>query len=268
MRVIIFQGGLGNQIFEYAFLQYIKKNIDDDVKYYFRDGNSHNGFEIHKWFDVELTKAPWWIRLYIMLADTMLWKGIITNPYSNKQNYEKHPSRIYDGFWAFGNFYVPGTIRFKADLPISSRNVKLLKQIGKVDNSISIHIRRGDYLKPEFFKYYGNICTIEYYKKAMSIMEERYGNVQYFVFSDDIEWAKENLPVGDDAVFVDWNTGDDSIYDMYIMSRCKHNIIANSTFSFWGARLNINNNTVVYPKKWYNEPWSAPRIFPDEWIGI
>ena len=267
MKIIIFQGGLGNQLFEYAFHEYIRTNIDEDVRYVFRDTNSHNGFEITKWFDVKLRKAPWWYQLYIMTADQLMWHKIIRNPYSNQQNYQEHPSIIYDGYWVRHDFHVHADIRFRSDLLLNKRNKELLQQI-EASNSISIHVRRGDYLNPDIVQYFGNICTIEYYRKALEIIREKHGEARFFIFSDDIKWAKENLPLSGDNVFVDWNKGDDSIYDMFLMSRCQHNIIANSTFSFWAARLNINDNTVIYPRKWFNEPWTAPDIFPKDWIGI
>lgn len=267
MKIIIFQEGLGNQLFEYAFHEYVKKNIDNDVRYVFRDTKAHNGFEITKWFDVKLRKAPWWYRLYIMVADQLMWKKIIKNPYSNQQNYKERPSIIYDGRWVRHDFHLHADIRFKNDLPISTANKETLQMI-ETSNSVSIHVRRGDYLNPDIVKYFGNICTIEYYKKAVEIIRQKFGDVRFFIFSDDIKWARENLQFLGDSCFVDWNKGNDSIYDIYLMSRCKHNIIANSTFSFWAARLNVNDNTVIYPKKWYNEPWTAPDIFPEEWIGI
>ena len=89
-----------------------------------------------------------------------------------------------------------------------------------------------------------------------------------FVFSDDIPWCKSNLNIHD-AVFVDWNTGEDSYIDMYLMKHTKANIIANSTFSYWGAYFNANHPLVIYPKKWkYSESEEALDIFPDNWIGM
>ena len=108
-----------------------------------------------------------------------------------------------------------------------------------------------------------------YYDKAISIIREKIIDPQFFVFSDDIDWARNNLSI-EDAHYIDWNNGDDSIFDMYLMSQAKMNIIANSTFSFWGAYLNKNSPLVVYPKKWFNNDCGVkvPDIFPNTWIGI
>ena len=90
---------------------------------------------------------------------------------------------------------------------------------------------------------------------------------KFYVFSDDIAWVKNNLKLKNE-VFVDWNIGKDSIYDMYLMSQAKANVIANSTFSYWGAYLNEKTRIVVYPKKWFASKFIAPNIFPDDWFGI
>lgn len=266
MKVVIFQAGLGNQIFEYTFMQYVREHIDSDVRYVVRDdGNSHNGFEFNKWFESDMKLAPWYYRLYIRIADLFMYNLHLKNPYCNQFIFPNSKSNIYDGFWVRKQFYKPGYIKFKS-LPLNECNAKVLKMMSDT-NSVSIHVRRGDYLSPRFAKHFGNICTLEYYAKAIEIIRQAVDNPHFFVFSDDIAWVKENIKLGN-ATYIDWNTADDSIYDMYLMSHCKHNIIANSTFSFWGARLNMNDNIVVYPKKWYNEPWTAPNIFPEDWRGI
>ena len=132
--------------------------------------------------------------------------------------------------------------------------------------SVSLHIRRGDYLDPENLERYGGICTIEYYMKGISIIKNYFERPSFFIFSNDMEWVKENMDIPN-PVYIDINKGKDSYMDMYLMSRCKANIIANSSFSYWGAMLNINPSPlVVYPQKWFNN--YTPDIFPQSWIGI
>ena len=134
-------------------------------------------------------------------------------------------------------------------------------------NSISIHIRRGDYLHPKFNHLYGNICTIEYYKEAITILQQKYANLHFYIFSDDISWVKENLPIVP-STYIDWNKKEDSWQDMYLMSQCKHNIIANSSFSWWGAWLNNNpNKTVICPSRFMNLNQQSD-IVPEDWIQI
>jgi hypothetical protein len=107
------------------------------------------------------------------------------------------------------------------------------------ENSISVHIRRQDYLTVADGKRYMGICTNEYYKGAFDYIESNVNNSIYYIFSDDLEYAHAHFDKPNMHI-VDWNTGRESMHDMELMSHCKHNICANSTFSIWGARLNRN----------------------------
>lgn len=128
------------------------------------------------------------------------------------------------------------------------KNTEILKKIESC-NSVSIHIRRGDYLNHPLF---GEICNKEYYRKAIKIIENKVKKPVFFIFSNDIEWVKENIKIDNESYYIDWNLEEkDSYKDMQLMSRCKHNIIANSSFSWWGALLNTNKEKIVIlPKQW------------------
>ena len=170
-----------------------------------------------------------------------------------------------EGYWQDKKYLDDGLIKF-SKLDISQKNADVIGLMEKSD-SVAIHVRRGDYLLPPYNNIYGNVCTGEYYSKAIDIVNGAISNPQYFVFSDDIEWVKKKLSLSD-AIYVDWNKGADSIFDMYLMSNAKVNIIANSSFSFWGASLNNKKQMVIYPKKWYNSGYNTPDIFPTNWLGI
>lgn len=136
---------------------------------------------------------------------------------------------------------------FSFILPLSEKSEQIKEQI-KNFNSVSIHIRRWDYLSGNNLQYHG-VCWIDYYKKAITYLEERFTDLSFFFFSDDIEWVKENLPL-EKAHYIDWNIWDSSWQDMQLMSLCKHNIIANSSFSWRGAWLNKNSwKIVIAPQK-------------------
>lgn len=111
-------------------------------------------------------------------------------------------------------------------------------------NSVSVHIRRGDYLDPENKAMFGNICTDAYYRKAVEVMRSYMPDAHFYLFSDDIPYVKGKFK-GKSFTVVDINHGRDSFYDMQLMSKCKHHICANSTFSFWGARLNPDENKMM-----------------------
>lgn len=110
--------------------------------------------------------------------------------------------------------------------------------------SVSMHIRRGDYLNPENAAMFGNICTESYYESAMTVIKEQMPDAHFYVFSDDVNYVRGKY-TGEEYTIVDINHGKDSFYDMWLMSKCKHNICANSTFSFWGARLNGNESKIM-----------------------
>lgn len=131
-----------------------------------------------------------------------------------------------------------------------SKNIELIEKY-KDRNTVSIHVRRGDYVNSPVL---GGLVDLDYYKKAVEHIKTSVTNPLFIIFSDDINWCKENLEISDEKIFVDWNKGKDSYKDMQLMSLCKHNIIPNSSFSWWGAFLNKNpDKIVISPKKWYAE---------------
>ena len=266
MKIVNFTPGLGNQIFEYIFAEYLKKTFPRERIYGYYNPKflnlKHNGLEVDKVFESSLPPSTRWSDIIAFLCRSMSrivpWIKATDKSFSDKAIY-------YDGWWQDKRFFIDTvkTIEFRQPL-MDDVNIKLLDAISKSE-SVSLHVRRGDYLEPINAKNYGGICTLNYYKKAIDIIKEIYGNPQFFIFSNDIEWCTENLQIID-AVFVSNNLGENSWIDMYLMSYCKANIIANSSFSYWGAMLNKGDNTVVYPKKWFNT--HTPDVFPKNWIPI
>ena len=120
------------------------------------------------------------------------------------------------------------------------------------------------------YSYLQGICTPHYYEQAMQFFREKYkGKAKFYIFSNDIEWAKNNFPE-DDCVIVEGNSGKDSFRDMQLMSLCKHNIVANSSFSWWGAWLNQNKEkTVIAPNKWINQEVEEKiDVIPADWVKM
>jgi hypothetical protein len=151
--------------------------------------------------------------------------------------------------------------------PPSPENQKTINTI-QITNSIGIHIRRGDYLKGNNINYHG-VCSLEYYQQAIAYMRSKINNPQFFFFSDDIQWVKENLKTwNNNDIYIDWNIWDQSREDMRLMSLCKHNIIANSSFSRRGAWLNNNKEKIVVaPSKWFaNKELDSSNIIPSNRI--
>ena len=134
-------------------------------------------------------------------------------------------------------------------------------------NSVSLHVRRGDYMNSNYYHILGKVCDIDYYQRAIEEIKKRVSNPKFFVFSDDKEYVAKNLLI-EDAVYVDFNYGKDSWQDMYLMTQCHHHIIANSTFSWWGAWLGQHKDKIVVaPSRWFAS-LKYDEIIPSEWIRV
>ena len=173
---------------------------------------------------------------------------------------------MYCAYYQDKKYFLDNVSKIKfREVNLDDKNKQIMDLILN-SNSVSVHIRRGDYLKAENIKMYGNIATDDYYKKAIATISSKVKDPYFFIFSNDIEWCKSNLYI-DKVVYVQDNTGAKSYIDMFLMSKCKANILANSSFSYWGAMLNENiNKIVVYPHIWNNV--YTPDIFPQNWIGL
>ena len=130
--------------------------------------------------------------------------------------------------------------------------------------SLSVHIRRGDYVTHPKYK---DICSLDYYHSAIAKVLEQEPRCQIFVFSDDLEWCKQNLAQYH-CHFIDHNWGANSYKDMQLMSLCHHHIIANSSFSWWGAFLSKKEGSTIAPKKWKNNMEGTRQLIPPHWIQI
>ena len=172
--------------------------------------------------------------------------------FQNEKYFKKYRKEILKAF------------RFKENM--SDKNKQLVKSIQN-SNSVAVHIRRGDYLAKNSAQH---VLSPHYYKLAIEYMTKRVKNPHFYVFSDDIKWAKKNITFQHPHTFVEHNTGDFSYNDMRLMSLCKHNIIANSTFSWWGAWLNENpDKIVIAPDIWLKKDTNfINNIVPQNWIRL
>lgn len=287
MKIIRVIGGLGNQMFQYALYLKIKEIYPSEDVYiditHFSDYKLHNGFEIERVFNLKPKVADFsLVRKYSRIYKSYKFSRLIRKVLSPKRSeYIEHSEYCFDkqvlasernyfeGYWQNESYFsdIRELLLDKFSFTsIRQRNIDLLDS-NNDKILISVHIRRGDYLKAPLFK---NICEIDYYQRAISFFEQKRTNLLFLVFSNDISWCKENLKSldGTNSLFVDWNQGENSYQDMYLMSKCQHNIIANSSFSWWGAWLNQNpNKIVISPNKWANLP-NSEQIIPNKWIKL
>lgn len=185
------------------------------------------------------------------------------------------------GYWACEAYYADILDRLRKEIRFpestDSRNKETAAQM-EHNESVSLHIRRGDYLDPVNAEMFGNICTESYYESAVNYVKKRYPEAVFYVFSDDPAYARERYQ-GSEYRIVDWNKEENSYYDMMLMSRCRHNICANSTFSFWGARLNghaekimirpsLHKNTQVCPPERMKQLWAGWTLISPEGVCI
>ena len=289
MKIVNILGGLGNQMFEYAMYLALKDaHPQEDIKVCTRSFGGyglHNGLEIQRIFGVELPEASLWelTKVAYPLFNYKAWQvmnhylpnrksmtmGTTAIPFDYSQ-VTREDNAFYDGYWQNeGNFkHVRNKILEAYTFPefTDERNIELAGRL-KSANSVSCHVRRGDYLKEPNMC----VCTPNYYARAITEMNERVAPKLYVIFSDGIQWCKENLGglIGDrEVIFVDWNKGENSFRDLQLMTLCKHNIIANSSFSWWGAWLNRNvNKVVIAPEVWMNKPIVNDPICSD-WIRV
>lgn len=253
-------GGLGNQMFQYAYgRSWSIKNKKQFIYYYASNfGNTNRQCGIWR-FNIKAKKIDGTLPEILRIIEKVVR---IKNPH------------VLCGYWQGEKYFFDYKDEIRNDFrlarPLDKKNLKFLNDIDKC-NSVSIHIRRGDYVSdPKTIKIHGS-CTLEYYKKAIEKIKKEVKRPVFFVFSDDPKWVRANFKFGS-IRYIDWNKGINSYKDMELMSHCKHNIIANSSFSWWGAWLNNNpHKIVIAPKKWFNEielQKEMKDLIPKKWIKL
>lgn len=280
MIIICVKGGLGNQMFQYA-LYYKMKKLGKDVYLdlsMYDEGIEKRQFGLTVFPNVEYIKSTKTMnKIFVGKHNDFL--ELVLRKFALKKNYFRDgileycedifmKDNIYlDGFWQSEKYFkdIKEEVQNEFVFPklLEEEGISFEKMI-KNENSVSVHIRRGDYLKNKSM--YGDLSGGEYYTKAIDYMEKYLDNPVFFFFSDDIEWVKKEY-TGDRRIFVDdWNK--DEHVDMQLMSMCKHNIIANSSYSWWGAWLNNNQEKIVIAPSFWNGKSRGKNIYCDEWIVI
>ena len=276
MKIVRIIGGLGNQMFQYALYMALKHRFPQEKVLVdtscFRGYGVHNGLELETVFGLSLPRAGFrdLIKVtrpaYCYQLSAAMRKFL---PSRNTECFElpdytyndkvfSSGDRYYWGYWQNHEYFKDVDDLLKSHF-IFRKNVNepTRSMLGLIDENkrrcVALHVRRGDYLKAP---YYAGLCGIDYYRSAISFISEHVEDPLYIVFYDDMEWCrKEILPLvkGREVRCADFNKGLDSPLDMLLMSRCGHNIIANSSFSWWSAFLNQNTEKIVCaPRKWTN----------------
>lgn len=297
MLIVRAMGGLGNQLQQYALyrkLEHIGRDVKLDTSWFTNESVQANMFKERELELDYLNPFPYRVASEDEIRSVLgrLWEEpekavskiqrklhLAPNPaFEESDMYHEQifamEQKYLVGYWACEKYYADimdilrKDISFpkSADSELQSKNDSVIRQMEQTQ-SVSVHIRRGDYLDEINREIFGEICTDSYYQRAIEYVKERFPTSEFFLFSDDIPYVKEHYQ-GDKFHVIDWNKGRDSFYDMMLMSRCSHNICANSTFSFWGARLNPHADKImIRPSIHKNTQVCIPEQMKELWKG-
>lgn len=288
MIAVRLMGGLGNQLFQYAFGRALGF-LTDQEPYFFYIGriNTERPLSILRIVpsikmltDEEISRYYFFPkggllpRIERRLVGRMPFIGRDIHLEKSLAYYCVDKKKTcYDGYWQSFRYFDEYRSKILQDLKFSEK-VSIPHSFESVidkHQSVSLHIRRGDYL---MYNRRSIHCSVglEYYKEALRILGLRVDNPVLFVFSDDLIWAKKNLiiPPFFEVRYIEYNSEFNDITDLFLMSKCKHNIIANSTFSWWAAYLNSNKGLVIAPSRWYNKnlDFKIDDLIPQTWKKV
>lgn len=279
-------GGLGNQMFQYAFGYSVARKNKTQFRYVYQniEGNTKREFELlcFKISGQEATRKELmatgypFTRLGQLLVKMRIKKQSLFKEKAfqfDKNALEVNGNLVLQGYWQSEKYFK----MYRKDIQnefafveaVKGKNRIIAKQM-QSQNSVAVHVRRGDYAHDASANAYHGLCSVEYYKKGMKAIENQVKNPTYYFFSDEPSWVKANLSTENKSYYIDWNTGSNSYRDMQLMTLCKHNIIANSSFSWWSAWLNKDKNKmVIAPKQWFSSQLiNTNDLLPESWLKI
>lgn len=295
MIVVKLKGGLGNQLFQYAAGKSLAKKLNTDLYLDLTDfAIQSNGEWTQREFELDV------FSISAKIADHQLLMPYVAaskrnridrvfnslrkyNVYADNLQgfsnrfFEQKDNTLLNGYWQSEKYFsaIEKDLRvdFQLKNPLDEKNQSFLNELktNSNENKVSIHVRRGDFITNTNANAYHGSCDVVYYKNAIDVLKSKVdGLIKFICFSDDMDWVKGNLELGSNVAYVDWNSGKNSFKDMYLMSQCNHHIIANSSFSWWGAWLNPSQEKmVVAPKKWFaNDSINYHDIILDQWIKL
>lgn len=293
--------GLGNQLFQYAAGKSLAAfhNVDFkiDRRWYGMSipGDTPRRYELEHFnlkvecaSDLDMRPFPFttipkfkWARSFLPRWQLFLQKR---SAYSLLRTYRelhfhfdpeflKLPSNVYlVGYFQSEKYFTTIEEQIRKDFTFKSppglENEYLLEKIQSTP-SVSLHVRRGDYVLDPRINLHHGVCDLTYYQRAIQEIEKRIKHPHFYVFSDDIPWVQANLKIGHHVDYVSHNQGAQSYEDLRLMSRCRHHIIANSSFSWWGAWLNSKTDKIVIaPGSWTNIKLDFSDLIPSGWVVL
>jgi len=293
MVIVRLYGGLGNQLFQYAFAKRLALTLNAELRLDLTAFAKQNGMRSPRVFEL----APFCIEDAVASADDLArfrvgekryslgwvahqYFGWRPRGYIREAHYHFDPAMLslpdgvyLDGYWQSERYFKDQEQAVRDRIRVSGspsgQNKALLDEIS-TRNAISLHVRRGDYLLDQAVYDLHGLCSLQYYHDAVEFLSERIDQPEFYIFSDEPEWARENIKLEFPVYVVDVNGPDACYEDLRLMSGCRHHIIANSSFSWWGAWLNPRKDRIVIaPRRWFNKSDADTRdICPDEWVRM
>lgn len=292
--VVKINGGLGNQLFQYATGRAIADRTGADLyldlSFFHLPPGEHTArrFELDRFHTRYGIASAEQLRPYIALRDRVWTRRTARALPFFFQKQRKHERQLFryepglarlekdtylDGHWQSERYFADAAATIRTDLRFredpGALNKAMLASFEGI-MPVSLHVRRGDYITNPAANAVHGTCDAAYYERAMRSVLQRSPAAVFHVFSDDVEWAKEHLPRPAPMVFVEHNTGLSDHFDLLLMAACQHHIIANSSFSWWGAWLDPRpDKLVVAPERWFSDPGvDTADLIPSSWVRL
>jgi len=292
MIVSAILGGIGNQMFQYAAARALAADRDASLLLDlsgFQNYALHQGYELQRVFGIDHSAVT-----VQQVKDVFGWRGrplvrkvlkrklfssirgqqVAIEPHFQywPELHSKSEPIYMMGYWQSERYFKKHDFQIRSGFtfraPLLGSNLELVSAMSDGE-SVSLHVRRGDYVSDRRTRKIMSTCSIAYYRQAVIQMGALVRNPTYYVFSDDMDWVRRNLSFLPAPIYVQHNRGVDSYIDMQLMSSCKHNIIGNSSFSWWGAWLNSNpEKVVIAPKNWFCDGTNDEDLIPENWSRL
>lgn len=278
MITIRLQGGLGNQMFQYATARALAEknhtNVALDMSWF---GQAFDTGTTPRHYELDCFKLDKSIKKY---KNHLIIKALYRrSTIHNEPHFHQDPdllklpdNTVLNGYFQSEQYFADIRDILLQDFcwqkAPTGKNRALASVLNTDKNSVSLHVRRGDYVTNKNASSFHGLTGLNYYKSATRYLQKQIKVSNYYIFSDDPAWCKAHLKLAHQTTYVDWNT--DGAEDMRLMSMCQHNIIANSSFSWWGAWLNQNPaKIVIAPQQWFAHLDSNTKdVIPDSWQKI
>jgi len=291
MVIVRLNGGLGNQMFQYAAARALADRLGTGLLLDTRAFAS--ALALRAYTRRAYALAPFRLRARLATAaDLKVWPAWVAEigmrlrflrplfrrwHFESATSYDASLRTLHDpvflvGYWQSERYFSDIAEGIRADftlrVPLCDNNAKLLR-LARTAGSVGLHVRRGDFVSLDSAAQVHGLCSIDYYVRAIELARSRCPGCHFLVFSDDPQWARAELPLDSSAAFVTGNA-ERPEQDLMLMSACDHQIIANSSFSWWGAWLAAKpSGVVIAPKQWYlHAPRDASDLLPDRWIRM